>query len=168
MTRIQPIMIAMAALVSVGSIVGGYLMAGFRMVLLAPFCLALLWIIARRRSRSWGASILFAAVVFLAGFGITEGLSFILMLTGIVAGLASWDLMLFDADMQRERPGEPNASTNRYHLKWLALALGVGWLISVLATNLELRLPFMVVALLALFSVFGLTTAIRSFQGHRR
>ena len=165
MMKIRWIVLAIAALVCAGTILAGYLVAGYWMVLPVSFGLALLWLFANRTSRSWGANTFFTAGVFLAGFGLTEGLSFILMLTSTIAGIACWDLMPSDADMTAVKVGKPEASMERHHLRWLAIALGVGWLMAALASRTELNLPFIVVALMALFATGGLSYGARSFKG---
>lgn len=94
----------------------------------------------------------------LAAYGLLAHADSLLMLTGAAAALAGWDLAL--EEIRRSRDANPDGALagalERSHLRSLALAIGAGLLAAVIGQNLQVRLPFIVVALLVGLGVWML------------
>jgi hypothetical protein len=73
----------------------GYILGGTWLILPAFLGMALFWVVMKKRSVFWSASGLLVVYVFLAAIGVTVNLSLPLMVIGINASLASWDLTHF-------------------------------------------------------------------------
>jgi hypothetical protein len=163
--RIHSIVLVAAWLGCAGCIAAGYLMAGAWVIIPILLGLAFLCFFAGRASRPRGASTMLIGVVSVAAFGVTAGLSFSLMLTGTVIALASWDLLLLGGDLDRVEKGDGNSRWEVDHLRLLAIALVVGWILATLSLAVRLTLPFIVAALMAVFSVGGLIFGLEGLKG---
>lgn len=98
------------------------------------------------------------AFTALAAYGLLIQADSLLMLAGAAAALAGWDLAL--EEIRRSRDADPDGALagalERSHLRSLALAMGAGLLAAVIGQNLQVRLPFIVVALLVGLGVWML------------
>ena len=102
----------------------------------------------------------YALVVFtvLAAYGLLAQANALFMLVGVAAGLAGWDLALEEIRFAKDA-GSDKASFGlfeRSHLRSLALAVGGGLLGAAVGQNIQVRLPFLVVALLVGVGVWAL------------
>jgi len=138
-----------------------YLLVGSTVILPALLLLALLSVVAKRKSRFWAVSTALTGVVILTAIGVAEGFSTDLLLMGVTAGLASWDLMLLQEKNGEVDHEELAASPENYHVRLLAVAVGTGWLLATLASRVKLDLPFAAVAALAAFVAVGLGLGLR-------
>lgn len=94
----------------------------------------------------------------LAAYGLVAQANALFMLVGAAAGLAGWDLALEEIRFANDA-GLDKASYGlfeRSHLRSLALAVGVGLLVAAVGQNIQVRLPFLVVALLVGVGVWAL------------
>ncbi|MBN1371328.1 MAG: hypothetical protein JW987_05150 [Anaerolineaceae bacterium] len=119
---------------------------------------ALAMILTRRWASVWLATIALVAFTGLAAYGLLAQADSVLMLAGAAAALAGWDLALEetrhprDADSGAKLTGE----IEKNHLRSLALAVSIGLMGAVVGQNLQVRLPFIVVALLVGLGVWML------------
>lgn len=94
----------------------------------------------------------------LAAYGLLAQAESLLMLAGAAAALAGWDLAL--ENIRRPRDADPDGelagALERSHLRSLALAMGAGLLVAAVGQNLQVRLPFILVALLVGLGVWAL------------
>jgi len=98
------------------------------------------------------------AFTALAAYGLLTQADSLLMLIGAAAALAGWDLAL--EEISRPRDADPDGTLSgaleKSHLRSLALAVGAGLLVAAVGQNLQMRLPFIVVALLVGLGVWAL------------
>jgi hypothetical protein len=125
--------------------------------------MCLLFLLARRRSDLWAASVLLLGSFILAAIGVMMKLSFSLMLVGCLTALASWDLMQFAQIMNRSENRENIALLEKHHHRSLAIALAGGSLLSLAAANLALELPFIVTLVLCAVALGGVYFGVRVF-----
>lgn len=102
----------------------------------------------------------YALVMFtvLAAYGLVAQANALFMLVGAAAGLAGWDLALEEIRFANDA-GSDKASYSLFgssHLRSLALAVGGGLMVAAVGQNIQVRLPFLVVALLVGVGVWAL------------
>jgi hypothetical protein len=154
--------------VTVACIGAAYLLAGQWFILPALALLAIGWFLFQRSSIAGASRWLLAGAIGLAVIAAMMHLSMILIVIGVVAAVAAWDLADFDAVVQAcARPVDRSRLVG-LHTKWLVLALGSGMFLALLASIGSLQLPFAVAAALALILVASLTRAAQQLMGARR
>lgn len=136
-------------------------------------------LLTRRWRKVWLATGSLAALTALAAYGLlaagaNTGLlvqaTALLMLAGTAAALAGWDLALEEITRPAEAaPGEtsggaPSGSLETRRLRVLGLAVGAGLLAGAVGQTIQVRLPFIVVALLVGLAAWALERALRSIK----
>ena len=95
-------------------------------------------------------------------------LSIALIVPGIVAALAAWDLDELEATVRSCARAVDRTRLTSLHTKWLALALGSGMVLALLASIGNLQLPFALAAALAVILAVSLTRAARELTAGGR
>ncbi len=144
------------AVVALLCLVGGFGLKGYWAILIVFPALAVYGWLLRKNSPRISASILFFIYVILATVGLLKNISPYFMLIGSSSALAAWESFLFLLNFQGAGVESADPRLERSHNRDLALAIGSGCLLSLLGLNLYIRLPFGVVAVLALLAVYGL------------
>ena len=151
--KVHSILLNTCLILTTGCLGAGYLLAGYWPILPILPVVLLFWIFARKRPAFWPASSLLLAYVFLAAFGITAGVSSILMMAACTGALLCWDLMLFNQSIVANSPHRPNAALEKYHLQSLALAASAGLMLALLTSSINLRFPFVLIVFLVLMTM---------------
>jgi hypothetical protein len=128
---------------------------------LAP---ALLMLLARRsRAGGWLPTAALVLSTGLAALGCLSGAQPFLLALGVIAALASWDLVLLENSLHGGPPRQAALFEGR-HLQSLALAIGLGALgVAVGAGRaFQLSLPFGVLILLVVLLLFCLDRLIHT------
>jgi hypothetical protein len=123
---------------------------------LIAFSMGPAWLIARKYPNSWLPVFCLLISISLAVVGKLTGGSSLLMIFGSGVSLAVWDLLSLDVALGSN---VVNAQSHQYenkHLQSLALALGFGLLVAFLGHSLNLEIPFFVLILFIVFTLFGL------------
>jgi len=154
--------------VATACIAAAYLWVGQWFILPALAVLAMGWILFRRSSAAGASRWLLAGTTALAAIGAVMDLSMILMVVGVVAALGAWDLADFEETVHGCARAVDRSRLMALHAKWLALALGSGMLLALLATIANLDLPFAAAAALALVLIVSLTRAAQELMGGQR
>jgi hypothetical protein len=154
----------------------GSLRSGAPMVTIAlgvGFVALLAWLAARRWPSAWTAGL--ALVISLAAgvFGVTTGGTAWLspwLITGVTAGLASWDLILLDASLTGSPPSAKTTRLEAAHYRSLALALGAGLLLNLGGRLVTLRMPMIVMLLLVGIAYYCLNRLLKALgrEFHQR
>jgi hypothetical protein len=148
--------IAATLAVGFGYALDGQIYTAFAFALLGAFwCEALL--------RDWRWSAPFMLLLFISGalFGVASGFSPFIMLLGVVAALAAWDL---DGLLQRFSQVKPQArqpGLERRHLQRLAVVAGVGLLLGSVALIIQVQLSFILAAVLVLVVIIGISQVVQ-------
>ncbi len=125
----------------------GFAAGGSWMAALPALAPAFLMLQARRIKESWLPTAALVLSTGLAAVGILSGVRPFLLALGVIAALASWDLVLLENSL-RGGPPQHAAFFEGRHLKSLALAMGVGVLAVGVGRAIQLSLPFGVLILL--------------------
>lgn len=137
-------------------LLAGYLLAGWWQILLIFPVVLLLW----KMSRYWPGicvpTVLFGTYIFLASLGIWMGLVRHLMIYGSIMALASWELQLFQRGMAGSSQYSKIGLLERFHLKALSIVILLGFLVTTIGLNYQLKLPFGITLFLVLLVGFAL------------
>ena len=123
--------------------------------------MGLLWLLGQRRHAEWLASPMLAIFVGAAVLGMWWGAPGVLMLMGVVAALAAWDLDHFTQRLTSVKVGEDARTCERGHIRRLLSVVGLGLLLGAIALVSQVRLGLGLVALLGLLAILGLGGAVR-------
>ena len=115
------------------------------------------------RKRPW-ASPFFAAFVGVAVVGGLNHAPVLLILPGVMADLAAWDLARFAARLRPFADQPPAPDLVRKHLIRLAITLGAGFGLAGLALLINLPLDFAAFAGLTLLAVIALRQSLLHLQ----
>lgn len=151
--KVHFMILIICLIISAGSLGAGYIFAGYWLILPVLLAIFLFWIFTRNRWPFWSASSSLLAYVLLASFGVKEGLSSNLMVVASTAALLSWDLLLFNQSIVTNLPPEPKASLEKYHLGSLAVAVSSGFMLALLSSSINLRIPFVGITFLVLMTM---------------
>lgn len=122
--------------------------------------LGLLWLAGDWRGWDWANDVCLAGWVGLAAFGAWQGLPAGLMLLGVVAALAAWDLGHFAARLRDAGAITPPSELTRDHLRRLAGVAGAGLLLGSIALGVRVELTFGWALLAAALAIIGLSRLI--------
>lgn len=154
--------------VAAACLAAAYLWAGQWLVLPALVVLGAGWVLIGRNSTARASRWLLAGTTGLAAIGAVMDLSMILIVVGIVAGLAAWDLSDFDATLKSSARAVDRSRLMSLHMRWLVPALAAGMLLALLASISNLDLPFAVAAASAAILVLSVTRAAGQLMGAQR
>lgn len=142
----------------------GYAMSGRWIWMTAILVVGLLWLTVPWHGGRWAAALallLFAAV---AGVGVLLGFSTFWLLTSLVIVLVAWDLDHF-ADFLADAPDIRNEKElTARHVQRLGVVSISGWLLGIVALNVQVRLNFLLTLALAALIVIALSGAIRQMR----
>jgi hypothetical protein len=117
-------------------------------------CVGVAWLTGSFSARWFGVA--FIALVGLAAAGVCAGASFPLTIAGATLALAGWDLENWEKFVENGLPVKALARFERRHVGFLGLALGAGFVAAILGRSIHFRLPFGILAILALLVVLGI------------
>ncbi len=109
-----------------------------------------LWILLKKWSVWWGASILLCVYLVLAGRGIMLQRPLVPLILGSMATLIWWDLADFGRGPDSVLLTQAGNSLQKYRLQSLALTTGSSLLLAAIGIWLRFQLPLGVIALLIL------------------
>lgn len=136
-------------------------------------------LLTRRWRKVWLATGSLAALTALAAYGLLAAgansgwlaqATALLMLAGIAAALAGWDLALEEITCPTEvapdetSGGAPSGSLETRRLRVLGLAVGAGLLAAAVGQTIQVRLPFIMVALLVGLAAWALERVLHSIK----
>ena len=139
-----------------------YVLAGDWLIMLFFLAMATFWILMKKRSVFWSASVLLLTFVFLAAVGVLANFSTPLMVIACTAALACWDLTNFGRSVVVGEPLETVLRLERHHLQSLGLAVSGGLILAFGSSYLSLQIPFLGMVILVLFAVGSLTYGLQS------
>jgi hypothetical protein len=152
MNRLAVGSIVLAALVlAIGCGVGAFWGGAVAAVLLGA-----LWLVGWQRDWAWTNTLALAGNVSMAALGILAGSAPIVLMLGVVATLAAWDLFSFSTRLRRTPQVVGAAALVGAHLRRLGMVVGVGLLLGVLSLTVHFGLSFGWALGLALLVALGL------------
>ncbi|HVU14576.1 MAG TPA: hypothetical protein VHD90_25035 [Phototrophicaceae bacterium] len=154
-------LIGIAALVFAVLFVGSqeYVTAG------AALVFGVIWIVLEVRLWNPLRTVLMIAFVGLAAANALEQASNSLILLGLIAALAAWDLSRFWPRIQEEEAGAAKTRLERAHLQKLALVSGGGFVVALIPLAIQISIQFVGLCLIALIAAVLLRAGIGSLRG---
>jgi hypothetical protein len=153
---------------TVACIAAAYLLAGQWFILPAFAVLGIGWVVLRRNSKAGASRWLLAGTTSTAAIAAIMDLSMILIILGLVAALAAWDLADLDSTLRSCARAEDRSRLMHLHMKWLLPAVGSGMLLALLASIAHFDLPFAAAATLAVILMVSLARAAQQLMGAKR
>jgi|HigsolmetaAR201D_1030396.scaffolds.fasta_scaffold07843_3 hypothetical protein len=139
----------------------GYGLGGQWLGILVSVLMGGLWVVAQHQGWRSIEALGLLVTFGLAAVGVLLELNSFTMLLGIAAGIAAWDIDRFRQRMRAVSTVEDEDALIRHHLQRLAIGLGIGTVLSLIAMGIRIPLGFGWVALIAFLAMFGLSQAIR-------
>ena len=134
----------------------GYGLAGQLIGVVAAVITGIAWLPARKYPNSGLPLLCFLAAVGSAVAGILTGAPALLMICGSGLALAAWDLLFLDVTLDCTLPGVQTRKYEYDHLRSVVMAVAAGLMVVLFGHFINLRIPFLVLALLVLLAVFSL------------
>jgi len=134
----------------------GYVLAGLWLGAAFSLLLGLAWIAAWKQAQSNLPSLCLIAYACLGGGGILSGVPTALMIFGLTAALAAWDLLLLSAALGNEKLDGSSHLYENDHNRALVIALGGGLAVALLGSYLSLQIPFIFMLAMGAVVVYGL------------
>lgn len=119
-----------------------------------------LWLLGYRLGHEWGASVGLLGFTAAAAAGTWLDLRPGWMLGGLALALCAWDLHRFALRMAAADRIEDESALVRRHLVRLLPIAGLGFLLPALASGIQVRLTFLMAALLGGLAVWGLSRMV--------
>jgi hypothetical protein len=146
---------------------GGYTLVGSWIGAGLAFLPPLAMLFYKKLLAPWLPPAFLCSAVCLAGAGLFEGTAPFLMILGVIAALAAWDLVNLDRLLAKSASSQAIEAIERAHLRSLALALSLGVILAGSGLLLTLQVPFIWLFLLVAFDVFALDRVYRLVNGRR-
>ena len=138
-------------------LISGYILSGQWIGAVIVLICNSIWLLARKYAAYWLAHFCLLGSVCLAVVGILTGSPPFLMIIGLGLALAVWDLFFLVVALDSNSSGEQTRQYENKHIQSLAIALGAGLLLVLLARLIHFQTSFIILALLILLVIFGLS-----------
>lgn len=116
----------------------------------------LIWYLARKNTITWLPHVCLLATECQAVIGLLTGFPPYLGIFSSGIALAVWDLLFLNAALGNSSSGEQTRRYEFSHLQSLALAVGFGIAAGGLGRLLHLQIPFILLVLFVVLTIFGL------------
>lgn len=130
----------------------------------AVVLLGALWLVGWQRGWAWTNSLALVGNVSVAALGIFMGSAPLMLLLGVVATLAAWDLFSFSMRLRRAPQIMGEAALIKAHLQRLGVVIGAGLILGGLALRARFGLSFGWALGLALLAALSLRYLGRMIQ----
>jgi hypothetical protein len=132
--------------------------------LLPVILIGIIWLAGVWLGRSWPTTVGLVGLVLITAVAGLLGLAPVLLLTGMALALFAWNLgnvnrMLTAIPDVRDEP-----ALIKTHLQWSGGAIGLGWLLGLIALNVQFSLQFGWVLALGMMVVLALRWFVRRLQ----
>ena len=162
--KTHSVLLVISLILAVSCLGADYLIFGYWQILPALLVIVIFWIFTRKLPGLWPASSVLLAIVLLCAIGIIVQLQLMPMLVACTAALVTWDLTLFGQDRITTPILASTPLFERKHLQSLVLVASTGLLLAWGGSNLNFRLPFIIIVLLALLAIIGLVYGIKRLK----
>jgi hypothetical protein len=142
----------------------GYMLNGSWAGASASLALGAFWLAGLWRGWQGTDALGLLGLVAIAGAGVWLGLAPALMLAGVVAALAGWDLDRFAQRLRRAEHVVGEIELARAHLRRLLVVAGIGLGLGGVTLVLQMALSFGWALLLGMLAILGLSRAIRGVK----
>ena len=153
------VVLATAAIFSVASVSTGDLLAAG-----VSAALGVIWLLQELGGESPFSSLYFVAYVGLAAFASLNHASLPLLLLGLCADLAAWDLSRFRQRLKDEADSDEKTFLETNHLQKLAAVSAVGFVIALVPLLVQISLNFVILLVIMLLLLILLRQSILSLR----
>jgi hypothetical protein len=143
-----------------GALLAGYALGDLWVWALPILGFAALWLLGQRSGLKWVPSLGLLLFIGLTAIGLWLTLSAGLMLLGMIATLATWDLESFLQRMEGAERVDHRNDLERRHLRRLLMVEGLGILLTFAALSFNVSFGFGSALLLGLLAMVGLSRTI--------
>jgi hypothetical protein len=151
----------LGVILGVGSLVMGYMQAGFIEPVRWLVLLGVLWVAAHRQKWYWFSSAALFVTIAAAGYGVWMDFSTEWMVLGALGGLLGWDLSDFARRLGYAAPTDDIRGMERRHLERVGIVALLGMGLAVLSVYVRInRLAFEVAVGLIVLAALGLTRLV--------
>jgi hypothetical protein len=161
---LRKILAILCPAISAISMAYGFALPGIWFGVITSFFIFGGWLFLLRRPSNGLSVAVLVISVCLSALGLLIGASPLLMVIAATLALASWDFVLFNASLPGEQPGKSVALLEKVHLESLALAVGLGLIVSIAGHFIRFQIPFIVMVLLVILGLFSLERVWRKLQ----
>ncbi|RME50475.1 MAG: hypothetical protein D6790_21160 [Caldilineae bacterium] len=165
MTRLLSRAIAGAILLAALAVAGAFVGSGVWNWAVAALFVAGFWLSVLRTRSEAVSGLGLLALTGLGLMGVYRQASPLLLLTGMTAGLAAWDLVHFRNEVESTDDRRDEDVLVGNHLRRLAIVLAAGWAAGFLALVVRVHLSLIWALLLGVAGIYGLS---RTIQAARR
>lgn len=137
-----------------------YLLAGQFPVAVFSLIAGAVWLALEARQQESAPSLFFLLFFGLAAVGGSIHLTLPVLLAGLCANIAAWDLSRFRTRIGNRAEGEAKALLESKHLQKLSLTTGLGFIIALLSTFVSISLNFVILVVLTLAMLLALRTSL--------
>jgi hypothetical protein len=130
----------------------------------AIMLVGLVWLSEPWHEQGWVSTLGLLALTGAAAMGVLLALPTFWLLSGLVAVLVAWDLSYFEQQLNAMEDVRNEGELMRTHLWRLGAVAGLGWILGVVALNIQLRFAFIWALLLAFLAVITLSQAVRHMR----
>jgi len=143
-------------ILSVGFLAAGYLLSGLVWPALGLLVFGILWIVGLALRWDWLLPLELFAAFGAAAFGLVLDLSPVLLISGALMALISWDLAGFSLRLRKASAEDEIATLEKRHLRRLGIQALIGGSLSAFALTLHLKPSFEWIVILMFFAVWGI------------
>ena len=126
--------------------------------------LGALWLVGWQRGWTWTNTLALVGNVSMAALNVWLGSAPLVLLFGVVATLAAWDLFSFSMRLRHAPQIIGEAALIKGHLQRLGMVIGIGLLLGIMALTVRLGLSFGWALGLTLLVALGLRWLGRAIQ----
>jgi hypothetical protein len=123
-----------------------------------------LWLAGDHTGRSWLAAVALVSLVLVTAVGGILGVSAALLLTAIALALFAWTMGNVSRPLTAVTDVRREPDLIKTHARWAGGIIGLGWLLGLIALNLQLTLTFGWGLLLGIVVVFTTSRFVRRLQ----
>jgi hypothetical protein len=136
-------------------------------IVLISLIMGILWILVEIYKLSFLPYIFFVGFIGLAIYGSQHGLPAPLMLFGLCADLAVWDLSRFQARIRGFTTQSPGAEFTKKHLVKLTLTICLGYILALIPLYIQFSINFGMVIVLTLLILFALRKSMLALRNEK-
>jgi hypothetical protein len=132
--------------------------------LLPVILIGIIWLAGVWLGRSWPTTVGLVGLVLITAVAALLGLAPILLLTGMALALFAWNLGNVNRMLTAVPDIRDESALIKTHLQWSGGTIGLGWLLGLIALNIQFSINFWWALVLGIVVVFALSHLVRRLQ----
>jgi hypothetical protein len=164
MIPLRRILSLICQFISTACLVSGFASVGQWAAWVLGLMIFLAWLSDLKWPSGWLPPLLLIASTGLAAVGLFTGVSPLAMILAATFALSSWDLVLFDHTLVGISSSQTVSILEKKHFQSLALALGLGLLVTITGRVIRFQIPFAGMVILVILVLFSLERLWRALN----